>query len=71
MSTLAEIEEAVPKLSAEELAELERFVRKAKRSRPVPAAPSVMDAAPLDLGTMLRPLGSREDWYDEMLEGRV
>lgn len=27
MSTLAEIEAAVPKLSAEELAELERFVR--------------------------------------------
>jgi hypothetical protein len=33
MSTLAEIEEVVAQLSAEELAELERFVRKARRGK--------------------------------------
>ena len=70
MSTLAEIEEVVPRLSAEELAELERFVRKARRRKERAAEVSVFDLPPLDLGRMLRPLGDREEWYDEMLEGR-
>jgi hypothetical protein len=71
MSTLADIEKAIPQLSVEELAELERFVRQAKRAKAASPTTSVMDMAPLDLGRMLRPLGNREDWYDEMLEGRV
>ena len=71
MSTLAEIEQAVPQLSAEELAELERFVRSARREKSREAGVSVFDLPPLDLGEMLRPLGDREEWYDEMLEGRV
>ena len=71
MSTLAEIEQAVPQLSAEELAELERFVRHARREKSRGAGVSVFDLPPLDLGRMLRPLGDREEWYDEMLEGRV
>ncbi len=71
MSTLAEIEQAVPQLTAAELAELERFVREAKRVKEAGTRPSVLDMKPLDLGTMLRPLGTREEWYDEMLEGRV
>lgn len=71
MSTLAEIEQAVPQLSAEELAELERFVRHARREKSREAGVSVFDLPPLDLGRMLRPLGDREEWYDEMLEGRV
>ena len=71
MSTLAEIEEVVPQLSAEELVELERFVRKARRGKDRGTGVSVFDLPPLDLGRMLRPLGDREEWYDEMLEGRV
>ena len=71
MSTLAEIEEVVPQLSADELAELERFVRNARRGKDREAGVSVFDLPPLDLGGMLRPLGDREEWYDEMLEGRV
>jgi hypothetical protein len=89
MSTLAEVEAAIPQLSAEELAELERLVAKLRREkesaqqqgkRPslrdikpvsVGAIRSALDLPPLDLGRMLRPLGTREEWYDEMLEGRV
>jgi hypothetical protein len=71
MSTLAEIEEAVPHLSADELAELERFVRKARRGKDRETGVSAFDLPPLDLGEMLRPLGDREEWYDEMLEGRA
>ena len=33
--------------------------------------PSGLDQPPLDLGRMLQPLGSREPWYDDMLEGRI
>ena len=71
MSTLAEIEAAVPQLTASELAELEQFIRRAKREKAVTPARSVLDMEPLNLGQMLRPLGTREEWYDEMLEGRV
>ncbi len=71
MSTLAEIEKAVPQLSVEELGELERFVRQTKREKTAGTGHSVMDIEPSNLGRMLRPLGTREEWYDEMLEGRV
>ena len=71
MSTLTEIEQAVPQLSAEELAELERFIKHKRREKLRDAGVSVFDLPPLDLGKMLRPLGDREEWYDEMLEGRV
>ena len=69
MSTLAEIEEAIPQLTAGELAELEQFVRKAKREKAMEPQRSVMDMEPLNLGEMLRPLGTREEWYDEMRGG--
>ena len=71
MSTLAEIEEAVPHLSAEELAELERFVRKARQEQNRRKPHSVLDLKPAHLGEMLRPLGDRGEWYDEMREGRA
>ena len=71
MSTLAEIEEAIPHLSPEELAELERFVRKARLGKGRETGVSVFDLPPLELGGMVRPLGDREEWYDEMREGRV
>ena len=66
MSTLAEIEQAIPQLTASELEELEQFVRKAKREKAAVPRRSVLDMEPLDLGRMLRPLGTREEWYDEM-----
>ena len=70
MNTLAEVEAVVPKLSVEELSELEKFVRNARLTK-TKGGGSALDLPPLDLGRMLKPLGSREEWYDEMLEGRV
>ena len=71
MNTLAEVEAVVPKLSAEELAELEKFVRNARLTKTKGDGRSALDLPPLDLDRMLKPLGSRVEWYDEMLEGRV
>ena len=71
MSTLAEIEAAVPRLSVEELAQLERFIRQARQEKQRSKPHSVLDLKPVHLGEMLRPLGDREEWYDEMREDRV
>ncbi len=71
MSTLAEIEAAIPQLTESGLAELDQFVRKTKREKSAEPRRSVLDMQPLNLGEMLRPLGTREEWYDEMLEGCV
>ncbi len=71
MSTLAEIEMAVPHLSADELAELEQFIRNARREKERAQRPSLRDIEPASVGRILEPLGTRGDWYDEMLEGRA
>ncbi len=60
MSTLAEIELAVPHLAADELSYLERLVhslrvRKAKQQR------SALDLRPLKLGKVLKPLSTEDD----------
>jgi hypothetical protein len=72
MSTLAEIEKAVPQFSAEELAELEQFVHKARLDKErAQRKPSLRDIKPVSVGRIRQPLGTRDDWYDEMLENRV
>lgn len=71
MDTLAEVEAALPKFTAEELAELERRVRNVRLTKSKAGGRSALDLPPLDLGRLLMPLGSREEWYDEMLEDRV
>jgi hypothetical protein len=71
MSTLAEVEAVVPQFSAKELAELEQFVRHTRLNKTQGSGRSALDLPPLDLGRLLKPLGTREEWYDEMLEGRV
>ncbi len=71
MRTLAEVEAVLPQLSADELAELEQFVRKARLKKKQGRGRSALDLPPLDLGRMLKPLGTREEWYNEMLEDRV
>ena len=71
MSTLAEIETAVPDLTAEELLELEQFVRRTRQQKAGAVRPSLRDLEPVSAGGMLRPLGTRDEWYDEMLEGRI
>ena len=70
MNTLAEIEKSVTGLSADDLAKLERCVRKARQEQRRPKPHSVLDLKPVKLGKMLRPLGNRTEWHEEMLEGR-
>jgi hypothetical protein len=67
MNTLAEIENAVPKLGMEELDELERYVRTVRLRRTKPSRPSALDLPPLQLGQVLRPLGPEDDLLEEML----
>lgn len=66
MSTLTEIEMAVPQLDAAELSHLERLihslrVRKSKKQR------SAFDLPPLQLGKVLKPLSAEDDLLEEML----
>ena len=60
MSTLAEIEAAIPKLTASELAELEQFLRQARQEKIAPAGHSILDIKPSNLGKMLRSADKRE-----------
>ncbi len=65
MSTLTEIEMAVPHLGADELSHLERLihslrVRKSKKQR------SAFDLAPLRLGKELKPLSTEDDLLEEL-----
>lgn len=70
MSTLAEIEAAVPKLNAEELVELEKFVQNERRKAAQPAGHSVLDIPSVHVGRILKPLSADDDFLGEMLEGR-
>ena len=70
MSTLTEIEMAVPHLAADELSHLERLihslrVRKTKKQR------SAFDLAPLQLGKVLKPLNAEDDLLEEILPARL
>jgi TATA-binding protein-associated factor Taf7 len=62
MSTLSEIEMAVPGLSADELAELEQFIRKARREKERAQRPSLRNIQPASVGKILEPIGARGDW---------
>ena len=71
MSTLAEIEKSVAQFSSEELAELEQIIRKARRAKEQAQKPSLREMDPVSVGTILKAIGTRDEWYGEMLEGRV
>ena len=71
MSTLNDVEAMVAQFSPEQLAELEQFIRQTRLEKTRGKGPSPLDLPPLDLGRSLKPLGTREQWYDEMLEERV
>lgn len=68
MSTLAEIEAVIPQLSPNELSELERAVRAARRRKQTAAGKSALDLPPLNLGEVLRPLDPADDLLGEMLD---
>jgi hypothetical protein len=65
MSTLAEIEDAVLRLSRAQLDELERFIRQEKLNRTPSGSHGVLDIPPIALGAMLLPLGPRDQYCDE------
>jgi len=72
VSTLADIEKSIAQFSAEELAKLEEIIRRARRRKEQAARkPSLRDTDPMNVGTILKPIGTRDEWYSEMLEGRV
>jgi hypothetical protein len=68
MSTIGEIENAVPQLSAEELEKLEQVIRRARRERESGRKPSLRNIEPVSVGKILQPLGTRDQWYDEIRE---
>jgi hypothetical protein len=71
MSTISEIEKAVPQLSPEELTKLEEVIRQARRDKERAGKPSLRNIEPVSVGKILQPLGTRDQWYDEMREGRA
>lgn len=71
MSTLAQVEALVQQFSTEDLLKLEQFVHKTRLQKNQSRGASALDLPPLDLGRMLKPLGDREEWYEEMLRDRV
>lgn len=66
MSTLTEIEKAVPHLDADELSHLERLVH-SLRVRKLQRQRSAFDLPPLQLGEVLMPLSAEDDLLEEML----
>lgn len=67
MSTLAEIEMAVPHLGVAELSRLERLVHSLRSRREHPKRRSALDLPPLQLGKVLQPLMAEDDLLEEML----
>jgi hypothetical protein len=67
MSTLTEIETAIPGLDPLELERLEQFVRATRLSRERQRRASALDLPPLRLGTVLHPLHPDDDLLEEMI----
>jgi len=53
------------------LAELEQIIRKVRREKEQAQKPGLREPDPVSVGTILKPIGTRDEWYREMLEGRV
>jgi len=71
VSTLADIEKSIAQFSAQELSKLEEIIREARRQKEQAQRPSLRETDPVSVGTILKPIGTRDEWYSEMLEGRV
>ena len=67
MSTLAEIEEALPKLTPDEISALRRNLEEIAPEQGKPRK-SLRDIPTVDVGTILRPLTSDDDILGEMLD---
>jgi hypothetical protein len=71
MSVLHDIETMMAHLSPEQLAQLEQLARQKRLDKLERRETSALDLPALDLGEILQPIGSREQWHEEMLEGRA
>ena len=72
MSALAETEKSLSQVSAEELVQLEPNICKARRKMEQAQKPSLRDTDPVSVGTILKPIGTGDEWYSEMMpEGSV
>jgi hypothetical protein len=67
MSTLTEIEMAIPHLDVAELSRLEKLVHSLRFRREQPMRRSAFDLAPLQLGKPLKPLTTEDGRLEEML----
>ncbi len=70
MSTLAEIEAAILRLSAEDLAALEKRIQTERLKGPASTGHSILDIPLASVGAVLPSAGS-DDLLDEMLEDRM
>ncbi|WP_395734498.1 hypothetical protein [Prosthecobacter sp.] len=68
MSTLTEIEMAIPHLDLAELSRLERLVHFVRSRREQPKRRSAFDLEPLQLGKVIKPLTADDDLLEEMLD---
>ena len=68
MSTLAEIEMAIPQLDLAELSHLKRVVHSLRLRKEQPRRLSAFDLSPLKLGKVLKPLTAEDDLLGEMLD---
>lgn len=68
MSTLTEIEMAIPHLDLAELSHLERVVHSLRSRKPPPRRLSAFDLGRLQLGKVLKPLTPEDDLLEEMLD---
>ncbi len=54
----------------EELVELEHFVQVQRKQRSKLSAHGLLEIGTVNLGALLQPLGSRDEWHDEMTADR-
>jgi hypothetical protein len=71
MSTLAEIEKSVWQFSTGDFAELEQIIPKARLEKEQAQKPTLRDNDPVNVGTIFKPIGTRDDGHSALLEGRV
>ena len=67
MSTLVEIETAIPQLGESELFQLEHFVHALRMKRARSVQTSALDLPPLNLGQVRSTLSAQDDLLEEML----
>jgi hypothetical protein len=68
VSTFTEVADALRHLSSSELADLEELVQRARQDQKGIRKASLKNIRPTSVGKLLKPIGSRSEWYDELRE---